>query len=151
MKIVVQRVLEASVVVDHVEISKIGIGYCLFVGLCQHDNEDIVKAMAKKVSKLRIFEDEDEKMNHDIHSSTKDILSISQFTLCADTRKGNRPSFTNALKAQDAKELFEKFNHYLKEEGLKVQTGIFQADMKVHLVNDGPLTIILEDNHDTHS
>ncbi|MBS3971917.1 MAG: D-tyrosyl-tRNA(Tyr) deacylase [Erysipelotrichia bacterium] len=151
MKIVVQRVLEASVKVDQVEISKIGIGYCLFVGLCLHDNETIVQTMAKKVSKLRIFEDEEGKMNLDIHASTKDILSISQFTLCADTRKGNRPSFTNALKAEEAKILFEKFNQALEHEGLNVQTGIFQADMKVHLVNDGPLTIILEDNHDTYS
>jgi D-tyrosyl-tRNA(Tyr) deacylase len=151
MKIVVQRVLEASVKVENVEISKIGVGYCLFVGICQKDNESVISAMAKKVSKLRIFEDEAGKMNLDIHSSTKDILSISQFTLCADTQKGNRPSFTNAMNAHDAKLLFEKFNIALENEGLKVQTGIFQADMKVHLINDGPLTIILEDNHDTHS
>jgi D-aminoacyl-tRNA deacylase len=151
MKIVVQRVLEASVKVENVEISRIGIGYCLFVGICQKDNESTIETMAKKVSRLRIFEDDAGKLNLDIHSSTKDILSISQFTLCAETRKGNRPSFTNAMNAEEAKLLFEKFNRALENEGLKVQTGVFQADMKVHLVNDGPLTIILEDNHDTHS
>lgn len=151
MKIVVQRVLEASVHVDGLEVSRIGVGYCLFVGLCHCDNESTLQTMAKKVSKLRIFEDDQGKMNHDIHSSTKDILSISQFTLCADTRKGNRPSFTNAMKAEEARSMFERFNAFLKAEGLNVYEGIFQADMKVHLINDGPLTIILEDNHDTHS
>lgn len=151
MKIVVQRVLKASVHVNGLEVSQIGVGYCLFVGLCHLDNESTLQAMAKKVSKLRIFEDDQGKMNHDIHASTKDILSISQFTLCADTLKGNRPSFTNAMKAEEAKIMFEQFNTFLKAEGLNVHEGIFQADMKVHLINDGPLTIILEDNHDTHS
>ena len=151
MKIIVQRVLEASVQVDGLEVSRIGVGYCLFVGLCHLDTESTLQTMAKKISKIRIFEDEQGKMNNDIHTSSKDILSISQFTLCADTRKGNRPSFTNAMKADEAKMMFDRFNMFLKEEGLNVYEGIFQADMKVHLVNDGPLTIILEDNHDTHS
>ena len=151
MKIVVQRVLEASVHVKGLKVSQIGVGYCLFVGLCQYDDESTLQSMAKKISKLRIFEDDQGKMNHDIHAFTKDILSISQFTLCADTRKGNRPSFTNAMKADEAKMMFDRFNMFLKEEGLNVYEGIFQADMKVHLINDGPLTIILEDNHDTHS
>jgi D-aminoacyl-tRNA deacylase len=151
MKIIVQRVLEAYVKVEENVVSHIDQGYCLFVGICQNDSLDTMDTMAKKVSKLRIFEDENGKMNHDIHSTTKEILSISQFTLCADTKKGNRPSFTNAMNAQDAKQYFDYFNKALESHGLIVKQGVFQAEMKVHLINDGPLTIILEENHDTHS
>jgi D-aminoacyl-tRNA deacylase len=151
MKIIVQRVLEAYVKVEENVVSHIDQGYCLFVGICQNDSLNTMDLMAKKVSKLRIFEDENGKMNHDIHSTTKEILSISQFTLCADTKKGNRPSFTNAMNAQDAKQYFDYFNKALESQGLIVKQGVFQAEMKVHLINDGPLTIILEENHDTHS
>lgn len=151
MKIIVQRVLEAFVKVEENVVSHIDQGYCLFVGICQNDTLATMDAMAKKVSKLRIFEDEHGKMNHDIHSTTKEVLSISQFTLCAETKKGNRPSFTNAMNAQDAKKYFDYFNKALESQGLIVKQGVFQAEMKVHLINDGPLTIILEENHDTHS
>ncbi len=151
MKIIVQRVLEAFVKVEENVVSHIDQGYCLFVGICKNDTLATMDLMAKKVSKLRIFEDEQGKMSHDIHSTTKEVLSISQFTLCAETRKGNRPSFTNAMNAQDAKKNFDYFNQALESHGLIVKQGIFQAEMKVHLINDGPLTIILEENHDTHS
>jgi D-tyrosyl-tRNA(Tyr) deacylase len=151
MKIIVQRVLEAFVKVEDNVVSHIDQGYCLFVGICQKDTLETMDAMAKKVSKLRIFEDEQGKMNHDIHSTTKEVLSVSQFTLCAETKKGNRPSFTNAMNAEQAKKYFDYFNQALESQGLIVKQGVFQAEMKVHLINDGPLTIILEDNHDTHS
>lgn len=151
MKIVVQRVLEACVVVNQEEVARIEEGFCLFVGICTQDNVTTLQTMAKKVAKLRIFEDEEGKMNHDILSRSKQVLSISQFTLCADTRKGNRPSFTQAMNANEAKLLFDMFNEELRNQGLVVKCGVFQADMKIHLINDGPLTIILEDNHGTHS
>lgn len=151
MKIIVQRVLEAYVKVDEKVVSHIDQGYCLFVGICQHDTLETMELMAKKISKLRIFDDDEGKMNRDIHSTTKEILSVSQFTLCADTKKGNRPSFTMAMNANEAKKYFEYFNQALESHGLIVKRGLFQAAMKVHLINDGPLTIILEENHDTHS
>lgn len=144
MRLTVQRVSEASCTVDGKRISEIGPGYMLLVGFSVDDNEAIAKKMAQKVAKLRVFSDEEGKMNLDIHAVNGEILSISQFTLYGDARKGNRPSFVRALGGPEAIKLYDYFNQCLREEGLQVRTGIFGADMKIALVNDGPVTIWLE-------
>jgi len=144
MKVIVQRVLNSSCTIDNKLISKIDKGYMLLVGFCNSDTKDNVDKMVKKISKLRIFEDENGKMNLDIHQVNGSILSISQFTLLADTNSGNRPSFTNALKPEESTKLYDYFNDELRKENLIVETGVFGADMKIELINDGPVTIILE-------
>ena len=144
MRLTVQRVSEASCTVDGKRISEIGPGYMLLVGFSVDDNEAVAKKMAQKVAKLRVFSDEEGKMNLDIHAVNGEILSISQFTLYGDARKGNRPSFVRALGGPEAIKLYDYFNQCLREEGLQVKTGIFGADMKIALVNDGPVTIWLE-------
>ncbi|MDO5439675.1 MAG: D-aminoacyl-tRNA deacylase [Erysipelotrichaceae bacterium] len=144
MRLTVQRVSEASCTVDGKRISEIGPGYMLLVGFSVDDNEAVAKKMAQKVAKLRVFSDEEGKMNLDIHAVNGEILSISQFTLYGDARKGNRPSFVRALGGPEAIKLYDYFNQCLREEGLQVRTGIFGADMKIALVNDGPVTIWLE-------
>lgn len=145
MKIVVQRVKEAFVIVNNVEVSRISEGLCLFVGFCLSDNEKIILSMAKKVANLRIFEDINGKLNHNVLQNSKNVLSVSQFTLYADTSRGNRPSFTYAMPAHEAQLLFDTFNAALSLHGLNVSTGIFRQEMQVHLINDGPVTIILEE------
>ncbi|MBQ5756159.1 MAG: D-tyrosyl-tRNA(Tyr) deacylase [Erysipelotrichaceae bacterium] len=144
MRLTVQRVSEASCTVEGELISSIGQGYMVLVGFSVDDNEEIAKKMAQKLSKLRVFSDEQGKMNLDIHAVNGEILSISQFTLYGDARKGNRPSFVRALGGPEAIKLYDYFNQCLREEGLQVKTGIFGADMKIALVNDGPVTIWLE-------
>ncbi|MBQ1289110.1 MAG: D-tyrosyl-tRNA(Tyr) deacylase [Erysipelotrichaceae bacterium] len=144
MRLTVQRVSEASCTVEGELISSIGQGYMVLVGFSVDDNEEIAKKMAQKLSKLRVFSDEQGKMNLDIHAVNGEILSISQFTLYGDARKGNRPSFIRALGGPEAIKLYDYFNQCLREEGLQVKTGIFGADMKIALVNDGPVTIWLE-------
>ena len=144
MKIVVQRVKEASVTIDGQIHGSINQGYLLLVGICDEDDESIVSKMAEKVKKLRIFEDEEGKMNLSLEQVQGDILSISQFTLFADCTKGNRPSFTKAGSPSHAKRLYEVFNEELRNLGIHVEEGIFGADMKVRLLNDGPVTIILD-------
>ena len=144
MKLVVQRVTEASCTVDDKITGKIGRGYMVLVGLGLTDNEETVKKMAAKLSKLRIFDDENGKINRSIHDVDGKILSISQFTLYADAKKGNRPSFTDALGGDRAKELYLYFNECLRDLSIEVQEGIFGADMKIALVNDGPVTVILD-------
>jgi D-tyrosyl-tRNA(Tyr) deacylase len=144
MRLTVQRVSEASCTVEGELISSIGQGYMVLVGFSVDDNEEIAKKMAQKLSKLRVFSDEQGKMNLDIHAVNGEILSISQFTLYGDARKGNRPSFVRALGGPEAIKLYDYFNQCLQEEGLQVKTGIFGADMKIALVNDGPVTIWLE-------
>ena len=143
MRVVLQTVLKASCVVCGNLVSKIENGYLLFVGFTETDNLDIVEKMALKIKNLRINEDENGKINNALKETDK-ILSISQFTLYADTRKGNRPSFTLALEPTKAKELYLAFNIALKNLGLTVEVGIFQEDMKISLVNSGPKTFILE-------
>jgi len=148
MRLVIQRVKEAMVKIDgniHGQIDK---GYLILVGFNDEDNEEIIKKMVQKVIKLRIFEDENEKMNLDIKQVNGDILSISQFTLYADCHKGNRPSFTKAGKPDKATKLYDFFNEELRNNGMKVEEGIFGADMKVSLLNDGPVTIILDSDVD---
>lgn len=144
MKLVVQRVRHASCTIDGEIYSKIGNGYMVLVGLGEQDDEKIVSKMAAKLIKLRVFEDENGKMNLALKDVGGSILSISQFTLYADASKGNRPSFTGALKAELSKPLYLFFNQELRKEGVVVEEGIFGADMKIDLLNDGPITIILD-------
>lgn len=144
MKLVIQRVTNANCKVDGNITGQIDNGYMILVGFGLNDNSTIVEKMAEKVSKLRIFEDENGKINKSIFDVGGKILSISQFTLYADCAKGNRPSFTNALGGDKAIQLYKYFNLCLKNLHLEVQEGIFGADMKIELLNDGPVTIILD-------
>lgn len=144
MRVVVQRVSNANCKVDGIITGEINIGYMLLVGFGLDDDELIAEKMAEKISKLRIFEDEDGKINRSIFDVNGKILSISQFTLYADCKKGNRPSFTNALGGDKAVDLYKYFNECLRRLNLEVQEGIFGADMKINLLNDGPVTIILD-------
>ncbi len=144
MKVVVQRVTNSQVEVDNKIVGKIDKGLMLLVGFTENDNQETVKYMANKVLNLRIFDDENGVMNLSVTDIKGEILSISQFTLYGDARKGNRPSYVNALKGEEATKLYDLFNENLKNSNLKVETGIFGADMKVSLINDGPVTIIIE-------
>ena len=144
MKMVLQKVKKASVSVDNKIVGSIDKGYCLLVGVHKESTEEDAKYLAKKISQARLFEDENDKINLSLKDVGGSILSVSQFTLYADTKKGNRPSFTSAAGAEKANELYEKFNEYLREEGVKVETGIFQTMMEVNIVNDGPVTIVYE-------
>ena len=144
MKVIVQRVSNANCKVDGNITGQIENGYMLLVGFGLSDDKTIVEKMAEKVSKLRIFEDEQGKINKSIFDVNGKILSISQFTLYADCSKGNRPSFTNALGGDKAIELYKYFNECLRKLNLEVEEGIFGADMKISLLNDGPVTIILD-------
>ncbi|HEY4532148.1 MAG TPA: D-aminoacyl-tRNA deacylase [Kurthia sp.] len=144
MKIVLQKAKNASVSVDDSIVGKIAEGYVLLVGITQEDTEEQADQLANKIVKLRIWEDEDEKMNHSIIDRGGDILSISQFTLYANTKKGNRPSFTDAAKPDVAEPLWQYFNNKLASLGMTVETGVFGAMMDVSLTNIGPTTIILE-------
>lgn len=145
MKVVVQRVKSACVIVNNQEVSSIKKGFLLFVGFHQHDTIENVYYLAKKIAKLRIFSDEQGKMNLSIDRVDGNILSVSQFTLYANTLDGNRPSFTEAMNPKDANELYLAFNTELERLTDKaVQTGVFQTEMEVQLVNDGPVTILME-------
>ena len=144
MKALVQRSLESSVKVDNKIVGKIDKGLVLLVGFTKGDNIKDIEYIAKKVVNLRIFDDENGVMNKSLLDSGGSILSISQFTLYADSKKGNRPSYIKALKSNEALPLYEAFNNKLKEYNVNVETGIFGADMKVNITNDGPITIILE-------
>ena len=144
MKIVLQKVKKASVSVDNKIVGSIDKGYCLLVGVHKESTEEDAKYLAKKISQARLFEDENDKINLSLKDVGGSILSVSQFTLYADTKKGNRPSFTSAAGAEKANELYEKFNEFLREEGVTVETGIFQTMMEVNIVNDGPITIVYE-------
>ncbi|WP_214628796.1 D-aminoacyl-tRNA deacylase [Paenibacillus agaridevorans] len=144
MRVVVQRSKEASVSVEGETVGAIRHGLVLLVGLTHEDDKEEVRWMADKVAGLRIFEDEGGKMNHSVLDVGGDILSVSQFTLYGDCRKGRRPNFMAAAKPEQAEELYDYFNGLLREIGLKVETGRFGAMMDVSLVNDGPVTLILE-------
>ena len=144
MKIVIQRVSEASVTIDGTVHGKIGKGFLLLVGVTNADTEQTARKMADKLSKLRIFEDEQGKMNLSLTQAGGEILSVSQFTLLADCRKGNRPSFTGAGSPEHAEMLYLYLNEYLRSLGFTVEEGIFGAEMKVRLLNDGPVTILLD-------
>ena len=144
MKIILQKVKKASVSVDNKVVGSIDKGYCLLVGVHKESTEEDAKYLAKKVAQARLFEDENDKINLSLKDVGGSILSVSQFTLYADTKKGNRPSFTSAAGAEKANELYEKFNEFLREEGVTVETGILQTMMEVNIVNDGPITIVYE-------
>ena len=145
MKLVVQRVKKANVVVDEKVIGEISQGYMVLLGVGPEDTKETADFLVQKLIKLRIFEDENEKMNLSIKDIDGELLIVSQFTLYADTTGGNRPSFVNAAKPEKANELYEYFVEECKKQNIKkVATGEFGADMQVTLQNDGPVTIILE-------
>lgn len=144
MKIVLQRVKSASVRAEGREVSKIGIGYLLLVGIEKNDSDETLSWMAKKIVDLRIFPDDHGKMNIPIIEIGGEILCVSQFTLPARIGKGRRPSFDNAMAPETAGGIFNRFVKNLENYGLKVKTGIFRAMMDVELINDGPVTFILE-------
>ena len=143
MKVVVQRSLEASCTVDGEEIGKISRGLVLLTGFTEGDTIETIEWMVRKVLNLRIFEDDSGVMNLSLLDTKGEILSISQFTLYADTKKGNRPSYMKALGVEDAEELYNIWNQKLSE-FVDISTGKFGADMEIRLVNDGPVTILLE-------
>lgn len=144
MKIVLQRVTEAKVEVDGEIKGQIGKGYLLLVGVVAEDTVEIADKMIEKISRLRIFQDSEGKTNLGISEVDGEVLVISQFTLCAECRKGNRPSFTGAGNPAMAEELYEHIVEKSKELFKRVQKGVFGADMKVSLVNDGPFTLVLD-------
>ncbi|MET3038270.1 D-aminoacyl-tRNA deacylase [Chryseobacterium sp. NRRL B-14859] len=144
MKIVIQRVSEASVKVDGKTVGKIGKGLMLLTGIDENDEKADADWLVQKVLNLRIFSDEDDKLNLSVKDISGEILCISQFTLIADYRKGNRPSFIKAAKPDKAIPLFEYFKKEIAKSGLKTESGIFGADMKVSLINDGPVTIVMD-------
>ncbi|WP_053374825.1 D-aminoacyl-tRNA deacylase [Paenibacillus sp. FJAT-27812] len=144
MKVVVQRSKQAKVVIEDETVGAIDFGLVLLVGLTHGDSEADVKWMADKVANLRIFEDESDKMNHSVTDIGGQILSVSQFTLYGDCRKGRRPNFMAAARPEQAEQLYDTFNDTLRSMGLVVATGRFGAMMDVELVNSGPVTLILE-------
>ena len=145
MKAVIQRVLNAKVTVNEQITGEIGKGFLVLLGVMEDDTESEMKLMAKKVSQLRVFEDENEKMNLSLGDVGGSVLVVSQFTLCADVSHGRRPSFIRSARPEKANKLYEQFVCELHEWGVdNVQTGIFGADMAVELLNDGPVTIIMD-------
>jgi D-aminoacyl-tRNA deacylase len=144
MKIVVQRSKQAHISIDGKIRGKIDAGLVLLVGITHQDNENDVLFLADKTLNLRIFEDENGKMNSSLLDTGGSILSISQFTLYGDCRKGRRPNFMAAARPEHAEPLYERFNQELRQAGVEVQTGVFGAMMEVSLINDGPVTLILD-------
>ena len=144
MRAVIQRVTEASVEVDGATVGRIGPGFLVLLGVARGDDEQDVAWMADKLLDLRVFEDENGKMNRSVREVGGGILVVSQFTLLGDCRTGRRPSFTEAADPGDAERLYLKFSNLLSQTGLEVATGVFRAMMKVALVNDGPVTLLLD-------
>lgn len=144
MKIVVQRVARAEVKVNDEEISKINQGFLVLLGITHNDTKEQADYLAKKLCNLRVFSDENGKMNLGLKDINGELLIVSQFTLYADCSSGNRPSFINAARPETAEKLYEYFCNKCEEYGVKVKKGVFGADMKVSLLNDGPVTIIIE-------
>ena len=144
MKLVLQRVKNASVTIDGKIFSSISQGYLVLYGVEKNDTKAQADWLANKLSVFRCFSDENDKMNLSIKDVNGEILIVSQFTLCAAVKKGTRPSFDNAMAPDSANEMYEYFVSKVKELGIPVQTGVFGADMKVELLNDGPVTFIIE-------
>ena len=144
MRILVQLVKEASVSIEGKEISRIGRGFLLLVGLAPGDDLPLAKKMAEKVVKLRVFPDENGKTNRSLSDIGGNILSVSQFTLYGSAKEGNRPAFVGAMKPEEARELYAGFFEYLKSLHPEAKNGVFQADMQVSLINDGPFTLLLD-------
>ena len=144
MRVLVQRCDKALVRVNDNVVGSINKGLMILVGFTEGDNFDTIKYMVDKIVNLRVFDDENGIMNKSLLDKSYSILSVSQFTLYGDASKGRRPSYINALNGSLAKPLYDKFNEELRKYGIKVETGIFGGDMKVELINDGPITIMLE-------
>lgn len=144
MKVVIQKCLNASVLIENKEKRSIEKGFVILLGIRVDDDENDIDYIIKKVKNLRIFEDENDKLNLSLNDVSGSILLISQFTLYADTKKGNRPSFVDAMKGEEAEKLYNSFISKLKETNIPFKTGEFGTDMKVSLVNDGPTTIIID-------
>ena len=140
----VQRVAAARVVVDSEVVGEIGVGLCVLLGVAYDDDQATAKRLAEKIARLRIFENEEGKFDRSLLDTGGAALVVSQFTLIADTAKGNRPSFTNAAAPEDAERFYEAFCSALRELGVRVETGNFGARMRVELTNDGPVTIVLD-------
>ncbi|MFC4687503.1 MAG: D-tyrosyl-tRNA(Tyr) deacylase [Chryseobacterium sp. 36-9] len=144
MRVVIQRVSEASVKVDNQIVGEIGKGLMLLIGVDENDENADADWLVKKILDVRVFSDEEGKMNHSVKDINGEILCISQFTLISDYKKGNRPSYIKAAKPDKAIPLFEYFKDEIKKSGLKTESGIFGADMKVSLINDGPVTLVFD-------
>lgn len=144
MKSVIQRVSQASVTIDNAVVGEIQKGFMILLGITHTDTEKDVKWMVDKITGLRVFEDENGKMNLSLEDVEGELLIVSQFTLYGDARKGRRPSFIDAARPEKAIPLYEKFVEMAREKGVKVATGEFGADMKVSLINDGPVTLIVD-------
>lgn len=144
MRVVIQRVSEASVTVDQQTVGAIGQGLMVLLGVAQGDTSQEAKALAEKTAGLRIFEDDAGKMNRSVEEIGGSLLVVSQFTLLGDCRKGRRPGFTDAAPPELADQLYEEYVAALRSRGINVATGVFRADMQVALVNDGPVTMLLD-------
>ncbi|SDE90055.1 D-aminoacyl-tRNA deacylase [Epilithonimonas hungarica] len=144
MRVVIQRVSESSVKVENEIVGKIGKGLMLLIGVDETDEQADADWLVKKILDVRVFSDDEGKMNHSVKDINGEILCISQFTLISDYKKGNRPSYIKAAKPEKAIPLFEYFKNEMKKSGLKTESGIFGADMKVSLINDGPVTLVFD-------
>jgi D-aminoacyl-tRNA deacylase len=143
LRAVCQRVTEARVLVDGRTVGEIGHGLCVLLGVARGDTVDDAERFAGKIARLRIFPDADGRFDRNVRSANGRVLAVSQFTLIADTEKGNRPSFSEAAPPQEAEPLYERFCESLAAQGVQVERGVFGARMRVELVNDGPVTIVL--------
>ena len=144
MKFVIQRVESASVEIDKKTISEIGNGYLVLIGITHNDTKEVADYLINKLINLRVFEDENGKLNLSLNDIKAELLLVSQFTLYGDCSRGNRPSFTQAAKPEYAKELYEYIVDECKQKISSVKSGVFGANMKINLINDGPVTIIME-------
>lgn len=144
MRVIIQNVINAFVSIDNKIVGKISRGFCLFVGFTDGDDENIVSKMVNKIISLRLFNDENGKTNLSLKDIDGEILSISQFTLYGSVKDGRRPAFVNAMRPEKASHLYNYFNDCLKNSEFHIEKGVFGADMKVSLVNDGPFTMILD-------
>lgn len=144
MRLLVQRVAEARILVNEITVGAIGHGILAFLGVFRHDTQEDAGYLLDKVLHLRIFPDENGKMNRSIQESGGSLLVVSQFTLCADLKRGRRPSFDDAALPGEAQRLYDYFVECARRSPVRVETGVFQATMKVHLVNDGPVTFMLD-------